>query len=73
MKIDELKEEVKKMQNSIQQTNYKFHDVECNVDDIESYTSSCRDSIADCKVTVNDLDDELEDMKSTREKVNRNR
>jgi predicted nucleic acid-binding Zn-ribbon protein len=63
MKIDELKKQVQEMQNSAQQTSNELHNAECNVDDIESYTSGCRDSIEDCKVSVNNLDDELEDMK----------
>ena len=51
------------MQDSIQQAHSELQSAEHTVDDLESYASSCRDNISDCKVTVNDLDDELEVLK----------
>ena len=64
MKIDELKKQVEEMQNNIQQTRTDLDYAENNLDDLESYASSGRDNISDCKVSVNYLDDELEEMKA---------
>ena len=63
MTIDELKKQVEEMQYKVEQTRTDLHYAENNLDDLESYASSGRDNISDCKVSVNDLDDELEDMK----------
>jgi len=64
MTIDELKKQVEEMQSSIQQTRTDLDYAENNLDDLESYASSGRDNISDCKVSVNALDDELEEMKA---------
>ena len=63
MTIDELKKQVEEMQYKVEQTRTDLDYAENNLDDLESYASSGRDNISDCKVSVNDLDDELEDMK----------
>ena len=63
MTIDELKKQVEEMQYKVEQTRTDLSYAENNLDDLESYASSGRDNISDCKVSVNDLDDELEDMK----------
>ena len=62
MTIDELKKQVEEMQYKVEQTRTDLSDAENNLDDLESYASSGRDNISDCKVSVNDLDDELEEM-----------
>ena len=62
MTIDELKKQVEEMQNRVEQTRTDLDYAENNLDDLESYASSGRDNISDCKVSVNDLDDELEEM-----------
>ena len=64
MTIDELKKQVEEMQSSIQQTRTDLDYAENNLDDLESYASSGRDNISDCKVSVNALDDELEEMRA---------
>jgi len=57
-----LEQLTKKIEEAIE-TNSKAYDemvdAEYNIDDAESYLSSCRDQVSDAKVTLNDASDHL--------------
>ena len=57
-----LKQLTQKIEEAIDTSNKAYDemvDAEYNIDDAESYLSSCRDQVSDAKVTLNDATDEL--------------
>ena len=62
MKIDELKEEVKKMQSSVEEARCSLGDTNSTIDDIESYASACREQINESDYMIRNIDDNLEDL-----------
>ena len=62
MKLEQLKEEVKKMQSSAEEARSSLGDACSVIDDIESYADSCREQIKESDYTISNIDDNLEDL-----------
>ena len=60
-----LEQLTKKIEEAIDTNNKAYDemvDAEYNIDDAESYLSSCREQVSDAKVTLNDATDELKQI-----------